>query len=103
MSLPPELERTSARAQLPLAKLAARPRARDRDEDERDRVPLGPEGGAGIPRRDETDGAHDDADDADRHGVPYRPVGREPRRDVAAEDAEEDAICRCEAEERIGH
>lgn len=50
--------------------------------------PFGPR----VPRRRGAREADGKAHDAERQGVLHRPVGREPRRDVAARNSVDDAV-----------
>src|SRR5712664_4261275 len=89
----------SRAAQTLRAEFTARLSARHRDRDDREGIP----GGPGVPHRHGACGAEDNAHGAERQSVPHGPIGREPRRDVAARDPVDDTISQGEQEERIAH
>jgi hypothetical protein len=84
----------SSRAQLNKAKFAAGPGARKRGDDERERVPVGSKGWTAIPRRDCANDADDKADNTAYKRVQHRPIGREPRDEIAARDAVDHTVRR---------
>ena len=63
----------------------------------------GSEGGPAVPGRNGTQNAYGKAHDAERQSMLHGPIGREPRCEVAARDAKDDAIGRRKQEERIAH
>src|SRR5207302_10787420 len=81
-------------AQLHHPESAAGPALRDRQHDEREWIPVRPERGPFVPRRDGARNAHHKAEEAAHQRVSQRPVGREPRHDVAAQDSIDGAIGR---------
>jgi hypothetical protein len=79
-------------AKLNEAEFAAGPGGGQSCEDERERIPVRTEGGAAIPRYGRADDAERQTDEAADQSVLHRPIGCDARCDVAARDAEDDAI-----------
>src|SRR5437773_471406 len=81
---------------------AAQPGARQAGDRDGDRVPERTEPGLGDCDHYTSDTGQE-PDKPENQGVTHPSMGGEPRRDVAARDAEDDAVGRRQEEQRAGH